>query len=85
MTELLNPSTAREIYDHCTALLQRPEYHARGLMQRYNVEVVCTTDVPIDSLEHLIKVREDGFATKMLPTWRPDKAMAVEVPAAIRA
>ena len=85
VTKLLNPASAREIYDHCTALLQRPEYHARGLMRRYNVEAVCTTDDPVDSLEHHIKVREDGFATRMLPTWRPDKAMAVEVSADFRA
>ncbi|MBQ2415479.1 MAG: glucuronate isomerase, partial [Alistipes sp.] len=57
---LLNPKTAREIYDHCTDMLQKPEYSARGLMRRYNVEVVCTTDDPVDSLEHHIKCREDG-------------------------
>ena len=83
--KLLNPSTAREIYDHCSALLQQPEYSARGLMRRYNVEVVCTTDDPIDSLEHHIKCREDGFECKVLPTWRPDKAMAVESPSAFKA
>ena len=83
--KLLNPSTAREIYDHCSALLQQPEYSARGIMQRYNVEVVCTTDDPIDSLEHHIKCREDGFSCKVLPTWRPDKAMAVEQPAVFKA
>ena len=85
VTKQLNPSTAREIYDHCTALLQKPEFHARGLMRHYNVEAVCTTDDPVDSLEHHIKVREDGFATRMLPTWRPDKAMAVESPSEFRA
>lgn len=47
-------------------------------MQHYNVEVVCTTDDPADSLEHHFKVKNDGFAVKMLPTWRPDKAIAVE-------
>ena len=83
--KLLNPATAREIYDHCSALLQQPEYSARGLMRRYNVEVVCTTDDPIDSLEHHIKCREDGFECKVLPTWRPDKAMAVESPVAFKA
>ena len=83
--KLLKPSTAREIYDHCNALLQQPEYSARGLMRRYNVEVVCTTDDPIDSLEHLIKCRDDKFECKVLPTWRPDKAMAVENPAAFKA
>ena len=76
--KLLSPSTAREIYDECTAKLQTPEYSARNLMRKYRVEVVCTTDDPIDSLEHHIKTKQDGFEVKMLPTWRPDKAMAVE-------
>lgn len=83
--KLLNPASAREIYDHCSALLQQPEYSARGLMRRYNVEVVCTTDDPIDSLEHHIRCKEDGFECKVLPTWRPDKAMAVENPSTFKA
>ena len=45
-----------------------------------NVEVICTTDDPADSLEHHQKIREDGFETKVLPAWRPDKSMAVEDP-----
>jgi len=53
-------------------------------MRKYNVEAVCTTDDPVDSLEHHIKTRNDGFEIKMLPTWRPDKAMAVENPVAFR-
>lgn len=85
VTELLNPSSARAIYDRCSALLQQSGYSARGLMQHYGVEVVCTTDDPIDSLEHHIRVAEEGFAVKMLPTWRPDKAMAVESSAGFRA
>lgn len=82
---ILKPETAREIYDECTAKLQTPEYSARGLMRKFNVEVVCTTDDPIDSLEHHIKIQQDGFESKVLPTWRPDKAMAVENPASFRA
>lgn len=82
---LLNPESAKEIYDHCSAMLQTPERTARGLMLHYNVEVVCTTDDPVDSLEHHLKTREDGFKVKMLPTWRPDKAMAVEDPEAFKA
>ena len=85
VNKLLNPSTAKEIYDHCSAMLQTPERTARGLMKHYNVEVVCTTDDPVDSLEYHIKVRDDNFGVKMLPTWRPDKAMAVEDSAAYRA
>lgn len=82
--KLLSPSTAKEIYDHCSAMLQTPERSARGLMKHYNVEVVCTTDDPVDSLEHHLKVKNDGFGVRMLPTWRPDKAMAVENPAAYK-
>ncbi len=82
---LLNPESAKEIYDHCSAMLQTPERTARGLMLHYNVEVVCTTDDPVDSLEHHLKTRQDGFKVKMLPTWRPDKAMAVEDPVAFKA
>ncbi|MDD3080370.1 MAG: glucuronate isomerase [Paludibacter sp.] len=76
--KLLSPKTAREIYEECTAKLQTPEYSARNLMRKYNVKVVCTTDDPVDNLEYHIKTKNDGFEIKMLPTWRPDKAMAVE-------
>lgn len=76
--EVLNPSSARDIYERCTEKLRTPEFSARGLMKRFNVEVVCTTDDPADSLEHHIRLQEEGFEVKVLPTWRPDKAMAVE-------
>ena len=79
--KVLNPKTAREIYDECTDKLQNdPTYTARGLMRRYNVETVCTTDDPVDTLEWHKKTRESGFEIKMIPAWRPDKAMAVENP-----
>ncbi|MBD5321830.1 MAG: glucuronate isomerase [Bacteroides sp.] len=84
--KLLNPETAREIYDACNdKLLNDPNMTARGLMRRYNVETVCTTDDPVDTLEYHKAVRDSGFEIKMLPTWRPDKAMAVEDPAEFRA
>jgi len=85
INKVLNPSTAREIFDECTAKLRTPEYSARGLMKKYHVETVCTTDDPIDSLEHHISLKKEGFEIKVLPTWRPDKAMAVEVPSEFRA
>ena len=84
--KLLNPETAREIFDECNdKLLNDPNMTARGLMRRYNVEAVCTTDDPVDTLEYHKQVRDSGFEIKMLPTWRPDKAMAVETPAEFRA
>lgn len=84
ITKLLNSETAREIFEECTAKLRTPEYSARGLMKHYKVETVCTTDDPIDSLEYHLALKKEGFEIKVLPTWRPDKAMAVEVPANFR-
>lgn len=81
---LLNPSTAREIYEICNEKLRQPDYSARGLMRRYGVELVCTTDDPVDSLAYHRQTRESGFEIRMLPAWRPDKAMAVESPEAFR-
>ena len=78
--KLLNPATAAEIFEECTAKLKTPEYTARGLMRKFNVEAVCTTDDPVDTLEHHIALQKEGFEIKVLPTWRPDKAMAVENP-----
>ncbi|MDE5922789.1 MAG: glucuronate isomerase, partial [Muribaculum sp.] len=84
--KLLNPETAREIFEACNDKLQNdPTMTARGLMRRYNVETVCTTDDPVGSREYHKAVADSGFEIKMLPTWRPDKAMAVENAAAFRA
>ncbi len=79
---LLNPQTAKAIYDDASAKLQSKEYSVRNLMLKMNVETVCTTDDPIDTLEYHKKIVADGFKVKVLPAWRPDKAMAVEDPAA---
>jgi glucuronate isomerase len=74
---ILKPETAREIYDRTNELLKKPEFSARGLMRKFNVEVVCTTDDPIDSLCYHKQIAESGFEIKVLPTWRPDKSMDV--------
>ncbi|MHB9055590.1 MAG: glucuronate isomerase [Paludibacteraceae bacterium] len=82
--ELLNMDTAKRIYDVCTEKLRTKEYSARGLMKKFNVKVVCTTDDPVDTLEHHVFLKKEGFEIKVLPTWRPDKAMAVDNPAEYR-
>ncbi len=82
---LLKPETARAIFDECTEKLRTPEYSARNLMRKFHVEAVCTTDDPTDSLEHHLSLKKEGFEIKVLPTWRPDKAMAVENPSDFRA
>lgn len=78
--KLLNPTSAHEIYELCNEKLKSPEFSARGLMMHYNVEAVCTTDDPVDSLDYHRQIRESGFKIKVLPAWRPDKAMAVDNP-----
>ncbi|MFA5424006.1 MAG: glucuronate isomerase [Phycisphaerae bacterium] len=76
--KLLNADTAREIYDHCNSLLQKPEFSVRGLLRKFNVKLVCTTDDPLDNLEHHKKIAADGFEIKVYPAFRPDKALGVE-------
>jgi glucuronate isomerase len=81
--KLLNPETAEEIYSKCSEMLQTKEFSARGILKRMKVRVVCTTDDPVDSLEHHRRIREDrGFSVKVLPAFRPDKALGIESPKA---
>jgi glucuronate isomerase len=80
ITELLSPATATKIYEEATAKLQTKEYSVRNLIRKMNVEVVCTTDDPIDTLEYHQKIKNDGFEVKVVPAWRPDKVLAVENP-----
>lgn len=76
--KILSPETAKEIWDECNAKLQTPEFSVRGIIKMANVHTICTTDDPVDSLEHHRKIKADGFEVAVLPAWRPDKAMAVE-------
>ena len=77
VTELLNAQSAKSIYDRTSEMLQSDDYRVHGLLKKMNVELVCTTDDPVDSLEYHTQ-HQGTKATRMLPTWRPDKAMAVE-------
>ena len=76
----LNPETAREIYDECNRQIATdPKFCPRGMMEHYNVEIVCTTDDPADSLEwHKVVAADPTCKTRMLPAWRPDAAMNIE-------
>jgi glucuronate isomerase len=78
VNDLLSPKTAEAIYDECSAELQTKEYSVRNLLTKMKVEVVCTTDDPLDSLEYHQKIKADGLAIKVLPAFRPDKAMNVD-------
>ena len=76
--KILSPETAKEIYDECSIKLKTPEYSVRNLLRKMNVKVLCTTDDPTDTLEHHQKIKADGFEIKVLPAFRPDKAMNVD-------
>ncbi|MCE9614417.1 MAG: glucuronate isomerase [Lentisphaerae bacterium] len=83
---LLGPDTAKGIWDAGNACLQQPDFSCRGLMTRSKVVLVCTTDDPTDALDHHRSIAADrSFGVQVLPTWRPDKAMAVEDPNAFNA
>jgi glucuronate isomerase len=80
--EILNAQSAKGIYEQCSALLQTPAYSVQGLLHKMNVKLLCTTDDPIDSLEHHKTIAANQIGIKVLPAFRPDKAMAVEDAAA---
>ena len=70
--------TAQEVWDLSVEKLKQENLSARGLILQSNVDTICTTDDPVDSLEWHKKIKEDGFQVKVLPAWRPDKAMNIE-------
>ncbi len=74
----LDGGTARAIYQECSEKLRSPEFSVRNIMRKMNVKLVCTTEGPLDTLEHHRKIRQDGFEIKVHTAWRPDQAMAVE-------
>ncbi|HWZ02862.1 MAG TPA: glucuronate isomerase [Mucilaginibacter sp.] len=76
--EILSPQTAKKIYDECTEKLQSPEYSVKNIIKNRNVEVVCTTDDPVDNLSYHQKIKADNYAVKVLPAFRPDKAMQAD-------
>ena len=84
VNQLLTTETSGSIYKSCNELLQRPDYSTQGLIRRMNVEVVCTTDDPVDNLSYHQQIRESDFEVLVLPAFRPDKAYAFENPVAYK-
>ena len=77
ITKPLNPNTASEIYEE--ANLKLASLTPRDMINMSNVKMLCTTDDPVDSLEYHIKLKEDkSFKVKVLPTFRPDKAINID-------
>ena len=76
--EILSPENAEEIYDKTAKILQEKTHSANGLLKLMNVESLCTTDDPIDTLEYHNTIQKDPSKVKTFPTFRPDKSFAVE-------
>lgn len=76
--KVLNPETADEIYEECNERLRDSDMTPRGLIRKFNVEAICTTDDPADSLIHHQKIAGLKFETRVVPAWRPDKVLAFD-------
>ncbi|MFK7970117.1 MAG: glucuronate isomerase [Bacteroidia bacterium] len=82
--DLLSPKTAKSIYEQANEQLQAPEFSVKNVLKKMNVEVVCTTDYPTDSLsfhQSHRQQRQSDSDLKMLPTFRPDTFMVIDSPA----
>jgi len=82
---LLDGGTAKEIWDECNGKLASAQFSTQGILKQMNVEAVCTTDDPVDMLEFHQQYSKNSNGTKLFPTFRADKALAVEDPAAFAA
>ena len=78
--DYLNPETAIRIFETANEMLADKNYSCRGLLKMMNVQVVCTTDDPIDDLKHHKTIATEGFKVRVLPTFRPDKAVKMDNP-----
>lgn len=83
--DLLDESTAPQIWERANEQLAHTNYRVQGLIERAGVHVICTTDDPVDDLASHRKIRADGtLKTRVYPTFRPDKALGVRQPEAFR-
>lgn len=78
ITDLLMADRADAVYDKTSEQLQQPSHSARGLLKHQNVVLVCTTDDPADDLRYHQQMAQSGDALRMLPAFRPDKAILIE-------
>ena len=76
--EVLNTSTAKKVFEKTAAQLQSKEFSVRGLLEKMNVKLVCTTDDPLDDLRFHQQLESENWSIKVKPAFRPDKAMQVD-------
>ncbi len=78
--EKLTGGSARRIYDHIAEQLTKPEFRPRAMFDRFNIEVLSTTDAATDTLEHHRAIRESGWNGRVIPTFRPDAVVNLNTP-----
>jgi len=76
--DLLGPDNAEQIYAHCNEMLSSPSHSARGLIEGMKVEVLCTTDDPLDDLSGHRKLLASPWPVQVLPSFRPDGMIHIE-------
>ncbi len=79
--ELLDEQTAESIWNRANERLQDADFSAQGILRRFEVRALCTTDDPADPLDHHAAIRARQLPTKVYPTFRPDRALQVDEPA----
>lgn len=80
ITERLSPATADAIYDRIAGCLANPEFRPRALFERFNIEVLATTESPLDPLEHHRAIRASGWKGRVVTTFRPDPVVDPDTP-----
>ncbi|MFW6035492.1 MAG: glucuronate isomerase [Halothermotrichaceae bacterium] len=78
--EIICADTAEHIWQKSKELLKNRKMNPQNLLKKMNVEIMCTTDDPISDLKYHIRVENEVDGIKILPTWRPDKAMNIDSP-----
>ncbi len=78
ITQRLGPQNADEVYDRIDAMLKQDDFKVRALYERFNIEVISTTDSPLDSLEHHQSVKDGDWAGRVVPAFRPDPVVDPE-------
>jgi len=76
----LTPANADEYYDSISAKLKTPAFRPRSLFERFQLELLATTDSPLDSLAHHEAIRASGFRGRIIPTFRPDPVVDPDFP-----
>src|SRR5262249_12385201 len=80
ITELLDEQSSERIWERANEQLATPEFSSRGILKKFRVTTLCTTDDPTHDLLHPDAIARSGLSTRVLPAFRPDAALGVNRP-----